>query len=83
MKEMQRLEKLRVQCYASDEGRPLGGAFQEEPPNHPERLRSRALVLSVFSRFHGLRENAQHDALRRNTGHCFQRGHDEISLWTL
>ena len=34
-------------CRTGDEGGPFGAALQEGAPNPPERLRSKAVVVSV------------------------------------
>jgi hypothetical protein len=34
-----------MQCYAGDEGRPLGGGVQTRPPNYLELLPLRAVVV--------------------------------------
>ena len=36
-----------MQCYARDEGWPLGGGVQTRPPNYLELLPLRAVVVSV------------------------------------
>ncbi len=37
-------------CCTEDEGGPFGAALQEEAPNYHERLRSKAVVVSVMEK---------------------------------